>query len=106
MTLLLLRNNQIPLYQSSNFILSPLNHSESETILFSIVACLLSFVVAGAGAADISLSDRSYVSSEALFVIYKDPSLSDSTSILFVHLELILVLLIVYITHVSFIIQW
>jgi len=83
-----------------------LNHPGSRTILFGITACLLSFVVAGAGAgaADISLSDHSYVSSEALFVICKDPSLSDSTSISSVHLELILVLLVVYTTHVLFIV--
>ena len=74
-------------------------------MLFGIAACLLSFVVAGAGAIDISSSNCLYVSSEALFMIYKDPSFSDSASILSVCLELILVLLMVYTTHVLFIIQ-
>jgi len=98
-----LRNNCIPLYQSSNFVQSPSYHPGSGTILFGIAAYLLLFVVAGAGAVDISLSDCSYVSSKASFVICKDSSLSDSTSILSVHLELILVLLVVYTTHVLFI---
>ena len=79
-TLLFLRNNHIPLHQSSNFVLFPSNHSGSGTIFFSIAACLLSFVIASAGAVDISSSDHSYVSSEVLFVICKDPSLSDSVS--------------------------
>jgi len=71
-------------------------------ILFSIVVCPLLFVIAGAGAADISSSDCFYVSSETLFVICKDSSLSDNALILSVCLELILVLLAVYTTHVSF----
>ena len=33
-TLLLLRNSRIPLHQSSNFVLSPLNHPGSGTMLF------------------------------------------------------------------------
>ena len=106
LTLLLLRNNWIPLYQSSNFILSPLNHSRSGTILFSIIACSLLFIVTGAGATDISLSDHLFVSSEASFIIYKNPSLSNSASILSICLELILVLLMVYTTHVLFIVWW
>jgi len=75
-------------------------------MLFGIMACVLSFIVAGAGATDISSSDHPYVSSEALFVICKNPSLSDSALILSIHLELILVLLIVYTICISFIVQW
>ena len=74
-------------------------------MVFGVIACTLSFIVTSAGATDISLSDHSYVSSKALFIICKDSSLSDSSSILFIHLELVLVLLIVYTTCVSFIVQ-
>ena len=90
MTLLLLRNNHISLHQSSNFVLSPLNHPGSGTIFLDIVACLLFIVGAGAGAVDISVSDCLY-SSKALFMICKDPSLSDNASILSILLELVLV---------------
>ena len=71
-------------------------------MLFSIIAYALLLIVTSASATDISLSDCLYISSKALFVICKDPSLSDSASILSVHLELISVLLIVYATHVLF----
>jgi len=81
MTLLLLRNNHIPLCQSSNFVQSPSNHPGSGTILFSITACILSFIVAGTGAIDISLSVCLFVSLEALFIIFKDFILSDMTLI-------------------------
>ena len=74
-------------------------------MIFSIIAYTLSFIVTSAGTTDISLSDHSYISSEALFVIYKDSSLSDSSSILFIHFELVLVLLIVYTICVLFIVQ-
>ena len=89
-TLLLLRNNHIPLYQSSNFVQSPLNHPGSRTILFSITVYLLLFIVAGTGATDISLSNCSFILLEVLFIICKDPSLSDNASILSVLYELIL----------------
>ena len=105
MTLLLLRNNCIPLHQSSNFVWSSSNYSRSGTMLFSIIAYALSLIVTGASATDISLSDCLYISSKASFVICKDPSLSDSASILSVHLELISVLLVVYATHVLFFVQ-
>jgi len=75
-------------------------------MLFGITAYLLLFVITGAGAIDISLSDHLLVSSEALFVIYKNPSLSNSISISFVRLELILDLLVVYATRVLFFVQW
>ena len=74
-------------------------------MIFSIIAYTLSFIVTSAGTTDISLSDHLYISSEALFVIYKDSSLSDSSSILFIHFELVLVLLIVYTICVLFIVQ-
>ena len=88
-TLLLLRNSQIPLHQSSNFDRSPLNHPGSSTILFGNPACMFSAVVV-AGATDISVSVCSYSSVEASSLICKDPSRSDNASILFVLLELVL----------------
>ena len=90
MTLLLLRNNLISLHQSSNFILSPSNHPGFKTILFGIIACLFMFVVIGAVATDISLSDFSVVLSKILFVICKDSSHSNSTSMSSILLELVL----------------
>ena len=88
MTLLLLINNLIPLYQSVNFVQSPSNYLGSIIILLCIIACMFSF--AGIGTTDISLSDYLPVYSEALFVIFNDSSLSDSTFILFVLYELVL----------------
>jgi len=102
MTLLLLKNNCIPFHQSSNFVQSLLNHSGFETILFGITAYALLFVVTGTSALNISLSDCLYVSCEALFIICKNLNFSDSISISSIHLEIILVLLIVYTTHVLF----
>ena len=92
MTLLLLRNSLIPLHQSSNFVQSPSNHSKSSTIFFSIPACifLLTPAAAGAGADDISVSIHLSLL-ETSSVICKDPSRSDSASILFILLELVLV---------------
>ena len=101
-TLLLSRNNCILFYQSSNFVLSLSNHPGSGIILFSVTVYTFPFVIAGAGAADTSLSDHLYILSEALSVICKDPSLSDNASISFVCFELILVLLVVYTTCVLF----
>ena len=92
MILLLLRYNHIPLHQSSNFIWSLLNHPGFRTILFSIIACVLSFTVTGADTSDISVSVCLY-SSETSFSIHKDLSHSDNTSILFIFLELVLALL-------------
>ena len=91
-TLLLLRNNLIPLYQSSNFVWSLSNYPGSRTILLGIAACLFVFIVTGTGAVNISMSDCSY-SSKALFVICKDSSISDNTSISSVLLKLVLVFL-------------
>ena len=71
-------------------------------MLFGITACVLLFVITSAGITDISSSDHLLVSFKALFVICKDPSLSDSALILFVCLELILVLLVDYATRVLF----
>ena len=91
-TLLLLRNNHIPLHQSSNFIQSPSNHPGSSTIFFGIPTCtfLLIPAVAGAGADEISISIHSSLL-EASSVICKDSSHSDNASISFVLLKLILV---------------
>ena len=87
-TLLLLRNNLIPLYQSSNFIQFLSNYPGSRSILLGIIAYMFSF--AGAGTTDIFLSDHSYISSEALFIIFKDLNLSDNILILFILCKLIL----------------
>ena len=94
MILSLLRNNLIPLYQSSNFVQSLSNHPGSGTIFFDNPACLYSWLVTaiGAGAVDISVSICSLFV-EASSVILRDPSHSDNASILFVLLELVVVLL-------------
>ena len=89
-TLLLLRYNCIPLYQSLNLVWSLSNHPKSGTILFGMTACTFSFI-AGTGTADISISVCLY-SLEASSVICKDLSHSDNASILFVLLKLVLVL--------------
>ena len=59
-------------------------------MLFGMTACMFSFIVAGAGAADISVSIYLYLL-KAFSVIYRDPSCSDNVSISFILLELILV---------------
>ena len=94
MTLLLLRNNLIPLYQSSNFVWSPSNHPGSSTIFFGIPAYIFSFIAtAGAGAVDISSVVVCLYLLEASSMICKDPSCSDNVLISFVLLELVLVFL-------------
>jgi len=90
MILLLLRNNLIHLHQSSNFVQSLLNHPKFEIILLGITACPFLFAGASASATDISLSDYLYISSKALFIIFKDPKLSDNASISFILYELVL----------------
>ena len=60
-TLLLLRNNHIPLYQFSNFVQLLSNCSGSRTILFSITACAVSLYTAGIGAVNISSNVGSIV---------------------------------------------
>ena len=94
MTLLLLRNNLIPFYQSSNFIQSLSNHSGSSAMFFGNPAWMfLLFVIAtGASTTDISsVVVYSYLS-EASSVICKNPSHFDNASISFFLLELIVVL--------------
>jgi len=94
MTLLLLRNNLIPLHQSLNFVWSPSNYSGSGTMFFYIPACMFSFIATtGADTVDISYVVVCSYLLEASFVICKDPSHSNNASISFVLLELILVLL-------------
>ena len=83
-TLLLLRNKQIPLYQSSNFVLSPLNYPGSRTIVF--VGVLLLYT-ASASAVDI-LSVSGIAGLVLLFdtlssVILNDPIISSNASIVF-----------------------
>ena len=86
-TLLLLKNNLIPFYQSSNFDQSPSNHLGSGTMFLGISACTFSLFITGT--IDISVSICSS-SLKASSVIFKDPSHSDNALILFVLLELIL----------------
>ena len=52
-TLLLLRNNHIFLYQSLNFIWSPSNYPGSRTILLGITACSIVFFTTGTSTIDI-----------------------------------------------------
>ena len=59
MTLLLLRNNHIPFYQSSNFIQLLLNYPGSSTMFFGVTAYMFLLIAAGAGATDISVFDCS-----------------------------------------------
>jgi len=77
--LLLLRNNLIPLYQSSNFILSLLNHPGSGTMFLGTLAYLL-FSYIDTGIINI-LSVYFVILPETLFMICKDPSCSDNLSI-------------------------
>ena len=92
MTLLLLRNNLIPLHQSSNFVRSLSNYSGSSIIFFGIPTCtfLLIPTAAGVSADDISVS---VLLLEASSVICKDPNRSNNALISFVLLELVLVFL-------------
>ena len=94
MTLLLLRNNLIPLHQSSNFVRSLSNHLGSSTMFFSNLAWPFSWPVTsiGAGAADISVSVCSLLVLSSEVSICKDPSCSNNASISSVHLELVMVL--------------
>ena len=90
MTLLLLGKSQIPLHQSSNFILFLSNYPRSRTILFSVTAYAL-FIITSIP--NISVSVYLLVLSKILFMICKDPSHSNNAFMLFVLLELVLVLL-------------
>ena len=79
-TLLFLRNSQILLHQSSNFVLFPLNYPESRTILLDNSAYLF-YITANISAIDM-LSIYSAISSEASsLVIFNDLSHSDNISI-------------------------
>ena len=53
-TLLLLRNNQIPLHQSSNFVWLLLNYPRFRTMLFGITAYAILLCTTNIGAVDIS----------------------------------------------------
>ena len=87
-TLLLLRNNLISFYQSSNFIQSLSNYPGSETIPFDIPAYTFSLVATGA--VDIVVFICLFSLKASSSKIFKDPSLSDNASILFVLLEPVL----------------
>ena len=81
-TLFLLRNNQILLYQSLNLVLSLLNYPGSRTMLFGMTICSF-YTVAGADATNIS-SMYSVISSEAFsLVILNNSNHFDNASILF-----------------------
>ena len=101
MTLLLLRNSRISLYQSSNFVWSPSNYPGSGTIFFGISAntFLPISTAMDAGAVYISVSVCLLVLFEASSVILRDPNLSDNASKSFVHLELVLFILCSYVLH-------
>jgi len=84
-TLLLLKNKQISLYQFLDFVWLPLNHPRSGTMLFGITAYSNA---AGTGADTINMSSSSVSSSVVLFlskayssVIHNDPSVSSSALI-------------------------
>ena len=78
-TLLLLRNNWILLYQFSNFVLSLSNHPRSKIILFDNSVCSF-YIFAGASTADI-LSVYSVILSKTSSMIFNDLSFPNSTSI-------------------------
>ena len=78
-TLLLLRNNQISLYQSSNFVLPLSNYFGSRTILLDNSTYLFCTF---ASAVNI-LSVYSMLLFEASSVIFSNPSHSNNTSILY-----------------------
>ena len=100
-TLLLLRNNLIPLHQSSNFVWSLSNHPGFGTMLHGISAYM--FLLVAASSVDISVFICLSLL-EASSVIFKDPSLSDNALISFVLLELILVHLCSL--HYMYFISW
>ena len=95
-TLLLLRNRRIPLYQSSNFIWLPSNHPGSSTIFFSNSAWPFSWPItsidAGAGATDIFVSVQLLLVLSSKASICRDSNHSDNASISSVCLELVVVL--------------
>ena len=84
-TLLLLRNNQIPLHQSLNFVLSPSNHPRSRIMLFGVIVCIFSLYLASTSAVNIS-SVSSVASLVLLFdtlslVILSNSNISSNASI-------------------------
>ena len=60
-TLLLLRNKYISLYQSSNFVQLPSNYPRSRTMFFNITACTVLLYTVGVGAVKISSNTSSVV---------------------------------------------
>ena len=89
LTLLLLRNNLIPLHQSSNFVRSLSNHPGSGTMLLGIPA---DSFTAGIAASAVNISVSIFLLFvEASLLICKDSSHSDNVSISLVLLELVLV---------------
>jgi len=83
-TLLLLKNNWIPLYQSSNFIWSLLDYPKFGTMLFGIIAYAVLLYTTGIGAVNIS-SDVAdsvvlFLSEVYSLVIFNDSNISSNAS--------------------------
>ena len=81
-TLLLLRNSQISLYQSLNFVLSPSNYSKSGTMFF-----VGTFSLCTAGTGTVNISSISGIAGSVLqfdtlsLVILSDPNIFSNASI-------------------------
>ena len=99
LTLLFLKNNHIPLHQSSNFIQLLSNNPGSRTILFSITAYTILLYTAGISTVNIFSNAGSVVlfpSDVYSLVIFNDPNISSSTSLSSVVSWLCLSILSVY----------
>ena len=83
-TLLLLKNSQIPFYQSLNFVLSPSNYPGSGTIFFIGIFLLCTAGTAAVNISSIFGSAGSILLFDTLcLVILNDPSISSNASIVF-----------------------
>ena len=85
-TLLLLRNNCILLYQSLNFVQSLLNYSRSKTILLDMTICLL--YTTEAGAIDIMSTISIVLSEVSSLIIFNDSNYSNNISYCFLNIDL------------------
>ena len=85
MTLLFLRNNQIPLHQSSNFVQLPSNHPRYETMLFDITSCAISLYTTSVGTANISFNNAGsvflFLFETYSLVIFNNPNIFFNVSI-------------------------
>ena len=83
-TLLLLRNNCIPLHQSSNFIQLLSNYPRSSIIFFGITACAISLCTVSISTVDISFNADFiilFLFEISSLVILNNPNISSSTLI-------------------------